>query len=126
MAITKKMVKERIFVYKSLHGRDDLLQFRKTIQSIENMPKGHSWDVQVLVESEDGQMFRIKGMRYDRETRSVRITVDLDHPVQRPDYSIWYEDVPPIVADTEYEEYTRMTESNQTEYGEIYNYPRHS
>lgn len=115
MAITKKMIKERIFVYKSLHGRDDLLQLRKTIQSIEAMPKGPSMDVQVLVESKDGQIFHVKGMRYDRETRSVRITADLDHPVQRPDYSVWYEDVPPIVADTEYEEYIRMTESNQTE-----------
>lgn len=91
-----------LFVYRALHGHDDLESVRKTITSIESMPKGHSWDVQVLVDAGTKGMFRIKDIKYDQNDRSVHIIIDENKNISYPDYQVGNDFLPPIIADTDY------------------------
>lgn len=88
-------------MFKTLHGRDDLEQVRRTLLSIESMPKGHSKETQVLVDAGDKGLFRIKDIRYNQTDRSVHIAIDTGEPVGFPDYSPDNEFLPPIIGDDE-------------------------
>lgn len=82
----RKMKHEGLFVYKTLHGSDDLETFRRTMLLIEIMPKGHSANVQVLVEAKGEGLHRIKDIRYNQNDRSIHIVINPDEIIQHPDY----------------------------------------
>lgn len=99
----KKMKHEGLFVYKALHGHDDLESIRRTMLSIESMPKGHSADVQVLVEAKGGGLHRIKDIRYNQNDRSIHIVINPDEIISHPDYEPDNDFMPPIIGDDEFE-----------------------
>lgn len=72
--------------YLSMDGEDNLYRIKNVLYSISNGGAGKPGQIQCLVDTDGYGIFRIKDIRFNNHDRSVRFHIDVEHPVEEPDY----------------------------------------